>query len=494
MTPVSPVRVVFSALYAESDEFLEVFVSNFLLFTDSEALLVVNLSPGRKIACRSAAASGRVHVINGAIERAALGHTLLAAHIQSLRFATGLLGAFDHFCPMASNSLFVRRFDLAATEHSLAIKAPFYSVLAKLDDLPDVWWWKVLGEDGRFTPFIWSQWRLDTACSYQIEGNFACREDWMEVGRRLDEMLSFPHMSSPPLPYPVEEVLPATVFKYFRSGRHVSICHAYWDRGPLGPVTIPDIVEDLWTMPPEICMAKWFMRSVANPAATAVSTGWSAQLLASMSDPSTQIGPTQRLVRRLMLDELGRPQREEEDFASITGRWASSAAFGPDRTLLFHQAMPAGYHVLTLAETVTTQAGEAAAYAVTEDMDRPLDLKIRIEQPTGAIRIQSGPPEALDRAPTLAGHLYLSPLLETCPTAIRVRMPQPLTAATAHVLRRVVIRHAGHQENLTECHRARLPEYIEAYYMIADLDMTAGLWVGLPFFHGLDVDLTVEVL
>ena len=494
MNPASPVRVVFSALYNESDEFLEAFVSNFLLFTGAEALLVVNLPRGRTIACPSAAASGRVHVINGAIERAALGHTLLAGHIESLRFATGLLGAFDHFCPMASNSLFVRRFDLATTEHSLAVKTPLYSVAAKLDDLPDVWWWRVLGEDGRFAPFIRSQWGLDTACSYQIEGNFASREDWMEVGRRLDEMLRYPHMGSPPLPYPVEEVLPAIVFKYFRSGRHVGICHSYWDRGPSGPVTIPDIVEHLWTMPPEICMAKWFVRSVANPAAAAVSTGWGARLLDSMSDPATPDGPTGRLIRRLLLDELGRLRRAAEDFEPITARWASASASAPDRTLLFHQAMPAGYHVLTLADTVTTQTGEAAAYAVTEDMDRALDLTIRIEQPTGAIRIRGGPPEAPDRAPTLAGHLYLSPLLEACPTAIRVRMSQPLTAATAHVLRRLVVRHAGRQDNLVEKHRARLPEHVDVYYMVADLDMTAGLWVGLPFFHDLDVDLTVEVL
>ena len=493
MTPTRPVRAVFSALYAESDEFLEAFVCNFLLFTGPEALLVVNLPAGRGIACR-AASSDRVHIINGTVERAKLGHTFLAAHLESLRFATALLGEFDYFCPMASNSLFVRRFDLAATERSLAVRMPVFPMLVRLDELPGVWWWNKLREDGRLVSFMRARWGLDTACCYQIEGNFVRREDWVLVGQRLDEMLGIPELSSPPLPFPVEEILPATVFHHFGSRRHTGICHNYWDRGPRAPVTIPDIIDDLWKMPPEICMAKWFERSTADPATAAVSTGWSAQLLDSLSDPAAPAKPKQRLIRRLLLDELGRLQREEEDFEPITKRWASAPALGPDRTLLFRRAMPAGYHVLTLAETLTTEAGEVAAYAVTVDMDRPLDLEIRIEQPTGSIRILGGPSEALGRAPVLAGHLYVSPMAESRATAIRVRTPQPVTAATEHVLRRLVIRHVEREDDLTEGHRASFPGCVEAYYMIADLDVTGGFWVGLPFFHGLDVDLTVEVL
>ena len=510
MTRSSPVRAVFSALYAESDDFLEIFVRNFLLFTGPEALLVVNLPARRTIASRSAAASDRVHVILGAIARAKVGHTLLAGHLESLQFATELLGQFDYFCPVASNSLFVRRFDLEATEAMLAVPAVPFPAAVALDDLPDHWWWKILKEDGRLAPFMQARWGLATACSYQIEGNFAGCGDWLEVGRRLDQMLAVPELVSPALPFPVEEILPATVFQNFGSRRYTRICNLYWERGPAAPVTIADIVEDLWRMPREICIAKWFERDVADLATAAVTTNWSAELLLGLSDPADGAARKQRLTGRLMLEELGRSLRRQEGFEPFTQRWSSRSAPADDRTLRFRHLFPAGYHVLTLDESLTTDTGEAAAFVIAEEVDRPLDLEVRIARPTTEIRIvahefaERGAAEAPSPLPSssdaddpeaaLAGYLYFNPLARTHGTAIRVRIPDPPSPAALSLLGRLVLRHGARQSQLTERRREQLPGQLEAYFMIDHLDLSGGFWLGLPFFRGCSLDLVVEVL
>ncbi len=496
MTGTSPIRVVFSALYAESDAFLETLIGNFLLFTGPESLLLINLPPDRAIPERPATISDRVRLFNGRVTRAKLGHTLLAGHIESLRFANDLLGTFDYLCPMASNSLFVRRFDLAATEKGLDMLTPPRPATVPLDDVPDGWWWRTVKQDGRLIPFMRTRWDLAIGCSFQIEGSFASRDDWMEVGCRLDELLEAPGLASPPLPFPLEEILPAIVFNNFGSGRHIRICHLYWARGAAAPVTVTDVIQDLWAMAPEICMAKWFERSATDPTTAALSTGWSAALLDELSRPAATMPPERRLISRLLLEELGRSLRERERFEPITRRWWPHPALDGDRMLTFRGTLSAGHHGIALDDTLTLPSGDAAAYVMTEDMDRSLDLEIRIEQPTGAVRILAGPPTAAseppDAAPVLAGYLYLAPMAGTARTAIRVRVPE--MAASDELLGRLAIRHANGIGHLSERHRARSAGSIEAYFMIADLDVSSGSWLGLPFFHGQRLDATVEVL
>ena len=494
MAPPHPVRTVFSVLYAEADGFLEVFVRNFLLFTGSEALLVVNLPAGRGIASASAAASERVHLIHGDVVRSKIGHTLLAGHIESLRFASDLLGDFDYFCPMASNSLFVRRLDLEAVEGRLAVPAEPFPAPVPLDDLPDRGWWKVLREDGRLVPFLRDRWHLSTACSFQIEGNLACRADWILVGQRLDEMLALPELALPVLPFPVEEILPEMVFQNFGSRRRAGICHLYWDRGPAAPVTIADIVGELWRMPPEVCMAKWFARSALDPATAAVTTLWGIDLLAYLSGEAGD-GVEERLGRRLMLGELARSLRAREGFEPVTERWRPDPAMIEDHALLLRRALPAGYHVLTLDETMRTDGGEAAAYAIVEDIGQSLDLEVRIALPAGAIRIVAGGSAGTGEAGLVPiGYLYVNPLVTTRRSAIRVRAPQPVPPAVEELLRRLAIRYGPHQSALPERYRQHLPGHVEAYFTTEELDLSGGFWLGLPFFRDTGLDLVVEVL
>ena len=496
MTASSPIRVVFSALYAESDAFLDTFIGNFLLFTGPEALLLINLPPGRALPERPTPIGDRVRLFNGRITRAKLGHTLLAAHIESLRFASDLLGTFDYFCPMASNSLFVRRFDLAAAERSLDALTSLRPITVLLDDVPDEWCWRTVERDGRLVPFLRTRWGLDIGCSFQIEGNLAGRDDWMEVGRRLDEVLETPGLASPPLPFPVEEILPAIVFNNFGSGRHIRICHISWARGPAAPLTVTDVIRDLWALEPEICMAKWFERSATDPTTAALSTGWSAALLDELSRPVATIPQERRLISRLLLEELARSLREREGFEPITQRWWPHPALDGDRMLRFRRTLTADLHGFALDDTLTLPSGDAAAYVIREEMDRPLDLEIRIEQMTGAVHIVAGPPIAVpephDPAPAPAGYLYLAPLAGTARTAIRFRVPEAV--GSDKPFSRLMIRDAKGLSQLSERHRARSAGYTEAYFMIADLDVSGGFWLGLPFFHGQRFDATVEVL
>ncbi len=134
---------VFSVLYNESYEFFQMLVWNFLHFTDSDSALIVNLGKSTEIPDELEIGE-RVHIIRGE-QRAAWGHTLLNGHIESFRYAELIFPNFGWFVPIASNSLFFRRFepDLARARLVESIQEDTYRCTT-WKELPNEWHWPKL--------------------------------------------------------------------------------------------------------------------------------------------------------------------------------------------------------------------------------------------------------------------------------------------------------------------------------------------------------------
>ena len=255
-------RVVFSTLYNESDGFLTTYVENVLRHTGPDAILVVNLPPGREIACPVAEHSDRVLVITGALPRRKFGHTLLNGHLEAFEAALGHFGPFGYFCPLASNSLFARRFDPVAAQMALARSGHVTGV--DLNDLPDTWYWPMLARSPDLIPFLRDTWGLTRVGNNQIEGLFAAASDWGLLHARRAEIIALGATMRPDGEFPMEEIVPATILCTFGSGRYVHLCHMFWDRPPTDNVRLDDVMGIGERFPDHVCLLKWFERSPAN--------------------------------------------------------------------------------------------------------------------------------------------------------------------------------------------------------------------------------------
>ncbi|ESQ76405.1 hypothetical protein [Asticcacaulis sp. AC402] len=97
--------------------------------------------PGRQLPDRPATPpeskdwAGRAFIFNGATPRHVVGHTLLIGHLESFQIALNVIGQFDYFCTLASNNLFVRRYDVREAVRKLEGAMPNKRTYA-IRDLP----------------------------------------------------------------------------------------------------------------------------------------------------------------------------------------------------------------------------------------------------------------------------------------------------------------------------------------------------------------------
>ena len=494
-------RVVFSALFNESEAFLAAYVRNFLNNTGDNAFLVINLPSGRQIPCREAEESERVLVFPGKVQRRKFGHTLLAGHLESFEHAARTLGGFDFFCPLASNSLFARPFNLLAAVEKLKVKPVTTS--NDLDNLLEVWWWVKVRRNPRFIAFLKDVWDLTHVSQNQIEGLFASRNDWAVLHERLPQILEVGETIEPDQEFPMEEILPATLMKQFGSGYFTYICHIFWTRSYQGKVVLADILDMPTLFPDEICILKWFERNPYDVATAAVSTGWIRNLLGQVSDDLQTEPPATRFARRMVLEQMARVLAEREGFGPVTAGWWTGTE--PDRrrmTLTRTVTMRRGIIPLPFERDAEGehQAGreQDLLYVYAEDTKDAVQLSVEIteSETTTIVLGTSLPAEAGDAEaaePTKEGYLYLRFLPPPGNRVFRLRCVSMTASLRDRITGNVVIQHGQNYLYVLPCHVAagEVPEF----YYRQDPDAGANaLCFGIPFFSRSAVTLTLDVI
>ena len=270
---------VFSTLYNESAEFLAAYIENFLAFTEDDSSLIVNISAPAE-AARGGLASPhlRVHLIAAQEPRRAHGHTLLAGHIQSYRYARQAMPEFEWFTTTASNALFVRPDDNAAAYAAVARSRRGCHIA--LNAMPAHWWWPKLAECTKLLDYLTDECGFTHASDGQIEGLTAARGDWDVLDARMDRIAEIARDLPAAGLFPLEEVLPQTIFANLASGRYVHSCKVLWtNERDLRAVTMSHLLAAQRDLPAHVASMKWFERDLSSPPTVAVCTPLGRDLL-----------------------------------------------------------------------------------------------------------------------------------------------------------------------------------------------------------------------
>ncbi len=488
--------VVFSALFNESDAFLTTFVRNFLNNTGDGTVLVINLPSGRTIPCPAAENSERVLVFSGEVQRRKFGHTLLCGHLESFEHASRTVGAFDFFCPLASNSLFARPFNLPAALEKLRTRPETTS--NDLDDLMEVWWWVKVKRNPRFIAFLKRVWGLTHASQNQIEGLFAARSDWAVMHERFGQILELGGTIEPGMEFPMEEILPATLIKQFGSGHFAYICHIFWARSYQGKVVLADILDMPSLFPDEICILKWFERDPNDLATAAVSTGWIQSLLGHVSQDLRTESAASRFARRMILEQVTRALAEREAFGPVTAGWWTEATEPDRRWVALTQTVTMRREMIALPVELEAGRDLKPFYLYTEGTGHDVRLNLGISETDSTTILLGTSLEGEEAAeaeadPVLEGYLYLQALAPPGSRVFRLRCVSGTPDMRDRISGNVVIQDGGGHHRVPPC-RPVDGEAAEFYYQHDPVAGEEGTWFGIPFFSRLAVTLTLDVI
>ncbi len=497
-----PKRIVFSTLYNESDAFLDAYLANFLHYTGEESVLLVNLPPGRAIP--DVTPHARVVVFNGDTRRHKSGHTLLMGHLESYALALRRFDGFDYFCPVASNSLFVRRFDPAAAVRQLRAghKVPTdlditYDVGLDIDRLPDNWHWPKIANNQPLLAFLKDRWAIGRLSQNQIEGLLASRADWGLLHARLPD---FPSVGSLLVHeewafLPLEEILPATFFLGFGSGRYVNICHVFWNRfnhTRSGRVSIDELLG-FGQYPAHLCLMKWFERDARAVETAAVTQPWSQALFASLASAAPAQATGGRLLQRLLLENVGAALRAREVVTPFAAGWKSGPE--PDRALpscAFHDP---SLEALRQTVHLPTRQDGSDAHLYLEHTRHRLDLSAEIDHAAatvvrlGCTRLDAAGPSA---GPVLEGFLYLRASWDGAMPTVRARVSMS-QAERERVMRTIVVLCNGSYTRIAALHSEPQDDAMGYYFSENDFAKSGTFWFGIPVFADLrfQVELTL---
>ena len=270
-------KTIFSALYNEGAEYLDLFIKNFLHYTDHEVVLIINLGFEIGVSC-SYDYGPRVHFIRGSVRRFKYGASLLAGHMESFREAERVFPDFQWFVTMASNSLFFKAFDVQLALDAL-LDSKAQHPIANWDDLPDNWHWQKLIGFETAGQYLFKRLGTRGLWSGEIEGRLASRKDWALVSDITTEVAGYWNGSAAPL----EEILPVTVVSAIGSGQTISICHVKWEPEHERIVRLEDLITPKNNIQ-YICMMKWFRRDPLALETLIVGTPVGQSLLHTMQE------------------------------------------------------------------------------------------------------------------------------------------------------------------------------------------------------------------
>ena len=502
-----PERIVFSALYNESDAFLDAYLANFLHYTGDESVLLVNLPPGRTIP--DVVADERVVLFNGATHRFKFGHTLLMGHLESFDLATRKFDGFDYFCPLASNSLFVRHLDSAAVIRQLRAghRVPVdlditYDIGLDIDRLPGNWHWPKIARNQLLIDFLKTRWGLGRLSQNQIEGLVASRIDWSLLHKCMVDLPAIGEllMQEASAFLPLEEILPATFFLGFGTGCYVNICHVFWDRfnhSGSGLVTIDDLLA-FSKYPTHLCLLKWFERDAAAIETAAVTQPWSRLLLAEYAKVAVESNVKARLAQRFLLQNLATSLHARETAEPFTKCWRSP----PNETLrpcMFRDdSLVPMRQIIRLPTHHAERDDRSDAYLYLENTHHHLKLAIQVEH-APATRLQlncdfsdTATDQALAATPVLEGYLYMRVFWPDEPPVVRVCVPTD-TPGGDRTMQHVVIMCDEAYVSAKAMHVERNRDTTDYHFSRNGLAKNV-FWLGIPFFTVNEFSATLEVV
>ncbi|MFC0502105.1 hypothetical protein [Asaia krungthepensis] len=411
-------RFVFATNYNEGEDFLALYIENFLHYTDESCSLIINLAPGRRLADPALRSAGRVHIFNGETHRSKWGMGIALGHLESYAYAARHLGSFDYFCTLASNALFFRALDKQAILNRLAAGGIFPEAHGRDyradHDIPVTgferdegsWAWVGFNQSASFRRCLADICRIERCTVTQIEGFVASREDWdiilaFEPQIRLLQAALAMDPDDPRNYMAVEEMLFSTFVMQHGSGRFTHLCFMFWDG--LGRVGPKELLSTLPALPPYLCSAKWFERSITDPGAILVGTEAGRALLdACRGGPA--IRSTMLAQLRHGLDGLEAAPLEETSIAMHWGDlpgWMGSASIR--RTL----------YLARQYEQLLAGPGDPLAthapFFLAEMAHVPFELSLELAGAENELSVVATGSFPLQRQSTaLAGYVYLS--------------------------------------------------------------------------------------
>jgi hypothetical protein len=302
------VQFIFSALYNEPADYLPLLVDNFLNFTSDECALVINVGSSITLP-PSFSTPSRVQIIRAETPRSVWGATLLSGHVESFRYAERVFAGFGWFVPIASNSLFLRHFNpdlaIAAARKRERPKLP-EGFDARWDALPEKWHWPKLHGFDAAAERLRSHWNIDGLFMNQIEGQLASREDWGRVATIHCDLSGLWEGLTAPL----EEILPATVIDILGSGQRTEVCLVHWTPRPEGRYATLVDLTDVGTLPPHVCLIKWFRRDGFVAETISVATNFGRIVVNELQEAKGLVARTR--MRVLLQSALKALEREEQ--------------------------------------------------------------------------------------------------------------------------------------------------------------------------------------
>jgi hypothetical protein len=491
-------RTVFSVLYNESDEFLPRLINNFLSFTNSNSYLVINLPPGRIPCLESVYWAGRVFIFNGAVSRAKVGHSLLLGHIESFDFFIKAVGDFELFCPLASNSLFFRHYDIKAAVARL--QASQGKLLVSLDELPSSWWWVNVKKSVRFVAFLRDRWGLVRVSASQIEGLLAARADWETLHSRMNEIAELGATIDRENAFPLEEILPSTFFTNFGSGQFTHICHMFWNRHKTsgGLARIDDFLDTQTKISDHICVMKWFRREAHAIETAAVTQDWSARLLNELQSSLEKGQSRDLLTQRMIIEELAISLRKKEKWGPLAQCLRSDALAEPDSYEFSLQRVHAVRQQISLG-TAKKDCAASPAYIYMENTKHEVELEVHITQ-NAATLIQidchttTGDCNLKDPL-LLEGYLYLSRPLGSAKCVFRLQIISPtITEQRLTVAKNIVFARAGRFNRSPVAYSLDNAGFNEYYYFAEEDVKEEEMWFGLPIYWGTELRAVIDVM
>jgi len=257
--------IIFSALFNESQEYFDIYIENFNIFSDANDVLIINVG-NFSYEIKDKSLCNRVHIINSKIKRNKWGATLLNGHVENYIFQRDNIKGDDKlFCTLASNALFVRNYDkdsilLELQNSNNNIKSDFLSNL-------NGWWWHRVKNNKLFCNAF-----DDKLANSQIEGLLTYAENWEIISKKMPELLEISDGIDEKDIFPFEEIVPATMIASSNKNNLIHVCKIMWERFDLHKqyVGIDEIFttfkvekNQLYTNLVEnnIFLVKWFIRN-----------------------------------------------------------------------------------------------------------------------------------------------------------------------------------------------------------------------------------------
>ncbi|WP_215763330.1 hypothetical protein [Acetobacter sp. P1H12_c] len=285
-------KTAYSVLFNETYEYLEKYISNFLMFTDENCFLFVNLSKSLNIDIEKLIHSSRVMLFFGDIERDKSGNTLLLGHLECFRYASNYNVSFKYFCTLASNSLFIRNFSLSSVVNQLSQKHQMpvsveRNYVNDLDvcfgDIPDnsTWMWSHIANLDGLHDHLRNKMGLDKLSVTQIEGLFAEFSEWRLVEKYFHEIEEIGPFLKNALWTAFEECIPISIFKKHGKSEFTNICYMMWNG--YRTASTSDVIKYSQFLPEHLFLLKWFERDNKNPATKMVTTKWGYYFLSLLN-------------------------------------------------------------------------------------------------------------------------------------------------------------------------------------------------------------------